>query len=72
MANGFGYALMHSRPPSERTLDGKRVAYRPLADAVRAERLGLARLARSRPTRMADAFTGFCRQRYSQIGRAHV
>ncbi|MSP81937.1 MAG: LysR family transcriptional regulator [Alphaproteobacteria bacterium] len=65
VANGFGYALMHSRPPLDVALDGKRLAHRPLADPLRAERMGLARLARSRPTRMATAFAAFCRAHYA-------
>lgn len=60
VANGYGCALMHSRPDSDEALDGKRLAYRVLSDAVRPERLGLARVARNRPTRMAEAFAATC------------
>jgi len=60
VANGYGCALMHSRPDSDQAPDGKRLAYRALADPVRPERLGLARVARNRPTRMAEAFRATC------------
>jgi DNA-binding transcriptional LysR family regulator len=60
VANGHGVSLMHSRPASEQALDGKRLAYRRLAEPVRPERLGLARLARLRPTGMAEAFAATC------------
>lgn len=60
VANGYGCSIMHSRPPSERALDGRRLAYRPVREPVRPNRLGLARLGRSRPTRMSAAFQAFC------------
>lgn len=60
VANGYGCALMHSRPPSDLALDGRRLVYRPIRDAVRPTRLGVARLARARPTQMAAAFAAFC------------
>jgi DNA-binding transcriptional LysR family regulator len=60
VGNGHGYALMHSRPVSEEALDGKRLVYRRLAEPLVPERLGLARMAGVRPTRMAEAFAAAC------------
>ena len=60
VANGYGSAILHSRPPSDLALDGRRLADRPIREAVRPTRLGLARLARARPTRMVAAFAVFC------------
>jgi DNA-binding transcriptional LysR family regulator len=62
VANGLGYALMHSRPPGSRALDGRRVAYRPVREPVRPTQLGLARLAELKPTRLAESFAAFCRR----------
>jgi DNA-binding transcriptional LysR family regulator len=71
VANGLGYALMHSRPPGSRALDGRRVAYRPVREAVRPTQLGLARLAELRPTRLAESFAAFCR-RQTMTGPAPI
>jgi DNA-binding transcriptional LysR family regulator len=60
VANGYGCSIMHSRPPSDLALDGRRLAYRPIREAVRPTKLGLARLARARSTQMAAAFAAFC------------
>lgn len=63
VANGDGFSLMHSRPASDLSLDGRRLIYRPLTEKLRPTRLGIARLAESRPTRKAAAFIDFCRLR---------
>ncbi|MGD9743091.1 MAG: LysR family transcriptional regulator [Dongiaceae bacterium] len=60
VANGYGYSVMHSRPESDQALDGRRLVYRPVREAVRAHRLGIARLAGSRTTRAAALFQQFC------------
>lgn len=60
VGNGHGYALMHSRPASEETLDGKPLIYRRIAEPLVPMRLGLARMPDVRPTRMAEAFTAIC------------
>ncbi len=65
VANGFGYALMHSRPENDRALDGQRLAYRPVKEPVPAQRLGLASLAGARPTRAAQRFAEFCREHFA-------
>jgi DNA-binding transcriptional LysR family regulator len=63
VANGYGCSIMHSRPPSDLALDGRRLAYRPVRENVRPNRLGVARLGRARSTRMTAAFRAFCAER---------
>lgn len=63
VANGYGYSIMHSQAASDRALDGRRLAYRPVREPTRSHRLGLARLAGSRTTRAAGLFVEFCRER---------
>jgi len=62
VANGYGYSVMHSRPASDRALDGRRLVYRPVREAVRTHRLGIVRLAGGRLTRAAQLFAEFCRE----------
>jgi len=61
VASGDGFAVMHSQPVSKQTLDGRPVVYRPIKDKVRPQSLGLARLARIRPTRRSEAFAAVAR-----------
>ena len=68
VANGLGYSIMHSRPPSERSLDNRRLSYRPLVERVRPTELGLARLANLRPTRLSAGFAAFCREHFAAGG----
>jgi DNA-binding transcriptional LysR family regulator len=70
VANGYGCSIMHSRPPSDLALDGRRLAYRPIREAVRPTRLGLARLGRARPTQMAAAFAAFCGEALAAASRS--
>jgi hypothetical protein len=65
VANGLGYAIMHSRPPSERSLDNRRLVYRPIAERVRPTELGLAGLSQLRPTRLSAGFAAFCREHFA-------
>jgi DNA-binding transcriptional LysR family regulator len=65
VANSDGFSLMHSRPTSELSLDGRRLIYRPLSEKLRPTQLGVARLADSRPTRKAEAFIEFCTSRFA-------
>jgi len=65
VANSDGFSLMHSRPTSELSLDGRRLIYRPLSEKLRPTQLGVARLADSRPTRKAAAFIDFCAARFA-------
>lgn len=66
VANGYGCSVMHSRPPSDLALDGRRLAYRPIRETVRPTRLGVARLARARATRMAAVFAAFCAEQLAE------
>ena len=70
VANGYGYSLLHSRAPHDRSLDGRALASVPLAWPRREMRLGLARLAAQRPTRMGEAFASVCRRRLAQLVEA--
>jgi DNA-binding transcriptional LysR family regulator len=69
VANGYGYSIMHSRPASDRSLDGRRLAYRPVREPVRSHRLGVVRLAGSRTTRAAALFVDFCREQLQLAAR---
>ncbi len=62
VANGYGYSLLHSRAPHHRALDGSGLICRPLVEPQREMQLGLARLARTRPTRMGTAFAQACHE----------
>jgi DNA-binding transcriptional LysR family regulator len=61
VASGDGFAVLHSRPASQQTLDGRQVVYRPIKDKVRPQQLGLLRLSRIRPTRRSEAFAAVAR-----------
>ncbi|HWU00642.1 MAG TPA: LysR family transcriptional regulator [Terriglobales bacterium] len=65
VANSDGFSLMHSRPVSDLSLDGRRLIYRPLAENLRTTQLGIARLTESRPTRKAAAFIEFCQTHFA-------
>ncbi len=62
VANGYGYSLLHTRAPGNRTLDGAAVACVPVASPRRRMHMGLARLGDSRATRMSRAFGDVCRE----------
>lgn len=68
VASGDGFSVMHSRPASQQTLDGRAVVYRPVKDKVRPQSLGLLRLARIRPTRRSEAFAAVARSELRQAG----
>ncbi len=61
VANGYGYSVMHSRPVSEVALDGMRLIYRPVVEALRPTRLGLLRRRDLRERRIAALFADQCR-----------
>lgn len=61
VANSDAFSIMHSRPLSELTLDGRRLAFLPVKEKLRPTRLGLARLRKLRLTRRAQAFAEICR-----------
>lgn len=68
VASGSSFAVMHSRPTSHQTLDGRQVAYVPIKDKVSPQALGLARLARIRSTRRAEAFAALAKSEITRIG----
>ena len=68
VASGNGFAVMHSRPASHQTLDGCQVAYVPIKDRIPPQALGLARLARIRSTRRAEAFAAVAKSEIARIG----
>jgi DNA-binding transcriptional LysR family regulator len=68
VASGSGFAVMHSRPASRQTLDGRQVAYVPIKDRVPPQALGLARLARIRSTRRAETFAAVAKSELTRIG----
>ena len=60
VANGHGFSLLNLRPRGETGYDGRRAVARPVADAVPALRLVVARSGKLRPTAAAAALTTFC------------
>jgi DNA-binding transcriptional LysR family regulator len=66
VANSDSFAIMHSRPVSEWSLDGRRIVFLPIQDKLRPTRLGLVRLKKLRPTKRAAAFTELCRQHFAR------
>jgi DNA-binding transcriptional LysR family regulator len=67
VASGAGFAVMHSRPASRQTLDGRQVVYRPIKDRIPPQAMGLATLARIRSTRRSEAFTAVARSELARI-----
>ena len=57
-----GFSLLVTRPHGSRTYDGQRLVTRPLADEVRTSPICLARLSRTRPTKLMEAFGAFCQE----------
>lgn len=68
VANGYGYSVMHSRPVSEVALDGMRLIYRPVTEALRPTRLGLLRRRDIRERRIAGLFADECRRWFAGRG----
>jgi DNA-binding transcriptional LysR family regulator len=66
VANSDAFAIMHSRPNSEWSLDGRRLVFLPIKDKLRPTRLGLVRLKKLRPTKRAAAFAELCRQHFAR------
>ena len=62
VANGYGYSLLHSRAPHHRALDGTGLVCLPLVEPKREMHMGLARLSRTRPTKMGMAFAQACHE----------
>lgn len=62
VANHFGYSIINARPQVDVALDGRPLATCPIAGTPRPMILGLARLAKLRPTRLVGAFEQHCRE----------
>ena len=60
VANGYGYGLLHTRAPHNRTLDGSSLVCVPIREPCRAMHMGLARLKQARSTGMSRAFGEVC------------
>ncbi len=60
VANGYGYGLLHTRAPHNRTLDGSSLVCVPIREPFRTMHMGLARLTHVRPTGMSRAFGDIC------------
>ena len=65
VASGLGFSLSTVRPINKRALNGKPLAYVPLAGAFRPMVLGLATLGGVRKTRAVQAFVDHCRANVS-------
>lgn len=61
IGSGFGYSLFTSRPVNKSSLNGKPLAYVPLADDFPPLTLGIATLKGLRKTRVSQAFEDHCR-----------
>lgn len=62
VANGYGYTIVNARPLLDRALDGRELRTVPLRGGLRPMRVGIARLADLRPTRLTAAFLEHCRR----------
>ncbi len=60
VANGIGYSVLVTRPASDLTYDGHKIACVPLSDAIEPAHIVLARLAQARPTRLFETFAEHC------------
>ncbi len=67
VGTGHGCSILVTRPPVDRSYDGSRIAVRPIADTIEPGRIGLARLAAARPTRLVDTFSGFARDYFARF-----
>jgi len=71
VGRGLGCSLLVTRPYSDHTYDGRRIEARPLNHDAATSTVCLAHLAQSRPTRLMETFTEFCRTWFAQrYGRA--
>ncbi len=72
VANGFGYSVLVTRPSSNMSYDGKPIITVPLSDDVPQGRIVLARMARARQTRFAQAFATVCKNHFAAAMAAHT
>ncbi len=66
VGQSVGYSLLVTRPRGDLTYDGLRLVTRPLSEATQESTVCMARLAKSRPTRLMDAFDNFCQTWFSE------
>jgi DNA-binding transcriptional LysR family regulator len=69
VGNGLGYSVLVTRPAGDLTYDGKLIIAVPLSDDVPQGSVVLARMARTRPTRMAQAFATVCKNHFANAAR---
>ena len=69
VGNGFGYSVLVTRPAGDLTYDGKRIVAIPLVDDVPQGRVVLARMAGTRPTRFAQAFSTVSKNHFAAAAR---
>jgi flavin reductase (DIM6/NTAB) family NADH-FMN oxidoreductase RutF len=71
VAHGLGFGLLATKPANNMSYDGRALVARPLANAVRNSRVGVATLAGRPTTAMAEEFAGHCRS-YFGVSHAHA
>lgn len=67
VANGFGFSLLVTRPAADLSYDGLPLVARPIADDVPQGRIVLGRVAQTRPTRLAQAFSTVCKNHFAAL-----
>ena len=67
VANGFGYALLNAPSRNQQAPDGKPYRILALKEDLQPLRLGILRLTRQQPTRLAAAFAEHCRDTVKSI-----
>jgi DNA-binding transcriptional LysR family regulator len=72
VARKRGYSLLVTRPFGDRAYDGQKLVTRPLSNRVMPGNVCLARLRQSRPTRLMEAFSDFCRRWFSETTKAEA
>lgn len=70
VGHGMGYSLLVTRPASDVTYDGRKLACVPISDEVEPGRIVLVRPARLRPTRLSEAFGAHCKAYFGSL-RGH-
>jgi len=67
VANGYGFSILVIRPAGDLSYDGKRIVRRPILEDVPGSRVALARMAGTRPTRFAQAYTEACHDYFRNL-----
>lgn len=60
VGRGQGYSILVTRPHGDHTYDGQDLVIRPIVEPCLPGEICLARPRRSKPTRLTQAFAGFC------------